>query len=285
LINTSSSGTTTQSLVFDSCTGSCVWTDSDLNGKIDPSDAFSGGSTPKFVLKTTTTGAVVDNNYLPGTVGKAVGGAVNSGIDAGIGFHLLPFTGPINALGAFNSRTLSNAGSAGQQIADIAFAPIFKPIALAKQGVDTGLNYAFFPISAPLNVAGNVFTNLNNSVVGTGTRILTAPINAVFKPVNRALDTAATIGSKPVNAVLNPINNAVADIAYQAKGIATGARFSAVGAVGGATTQVLGAAATATQSRLLLNMTVASNQARLLRQQEIAKPLGVQVTVPTVKFN
>ena len=253
-----------------------TFTDANNNGIFDAGDT---------VLTRNDAVTVKDGNYLPATIGGAVGGAINNGIGNGIGFGLLPFTGPITALGNFNSQILGNSATAGKQIGDIAFAPIFKPIALAKQGVDTALNYAFFPISAPLKVAENVFTNLNNGVVGTSTRILTAPINAVINPVNRVLDTAANIGKKPVNAVLNPINNAVADVAFLASGVAKGVEFSFVGALGGATTKVLAAGATATNSRLLYNMTIASNQARLLRQQSIGKPLNVNVSVPTVDFN
>jgi amino acid transporter len=50
------------------------------------------------------------------------------------------------------------------------------------------LDYLFLPISAPLNVAGNVFKSLNNGIVGTSTKVLTAPLNAVFGPVNRYVD-------------------------------------------------------------------------------------------------
>lgn len=59
---------------------------------------------------------------------------------------------------------------------------------LVGQGKSTALDFLFFPISAPLDVAGNVFGALNDGVVGTASRILTAPLNAVFGPVNRYVD-------------------------------------------------------------------------------------------------
>ncbi len=125
-----------------------------------------------------------DANYLPATIG----GAVANGIGTGIGFGLLPLTGPTNALGAFNGRVLDNASDVGTGVADIAFMGPFRVLDLVGQGKSTALDFLFFPISAPLDVAGNVFGALNNGVVGTASRILTAPLNAVFGPVNRYVD-------------------------------------------------------------------------------------------------
>ena len=64
----------------------------------------------------------------------------------------------------------------------------FRALDLAAQGKSTALDFLFFPISAPLDVAGNVFDALNDGVVFTASRILTAPLNAVFGPVNRYVD-------------------------------------------------------------------------------------------------
>ena len=50
------------------------------------------------------------------------------------------------------------------------------------------MNFLFLPVSAPLDIAGNFFDALNDGVVGTSSRILTAPLNAVFGPVNRYVD-------------------------------------------------------------------------------------------------
>lgn len=101
---------------------------------------------------------------------------------------LLPITGPLAVLNGFTSGVLDNAGGLGASAANILFMPLFRPLILAGQGVDTALDFLFFPISAPLDVVGNVFGALDDGVVGTATAILTAPINAVFGPVNRMVD-------------------------------------------------------------------------------------------------
>jgi len=124
---------------------------------------------------------------------NAAFGAVGDAGNAVIDFHLLPLTGPTAGLNGFigapgKAGVLGNATAVGEGVADIAFAPIFRPLALADQGVNTALDFLFFPISAPLDVAGNVFGALNDGVVGTTSRILTAPLNAVFGPVNRYVD-------------------------------------------------------------------------------------------------
>ena len=101
---------------------------------------------------------------------------------------LLPITAPLAILDGFTSGVLDNAGSLGASVANILFAPLFRPLILAGQGVDTALDFLFFPISAPLDIATGVFDALEESVVGTATAILTAPLNAVFGPVNRYVD-------------------------------------------------------------------------------------------------
>lgn len=114
----------------------------------------------------------------------AVGAAGNEVID----FHLLPLTGPTSGLFGFNDQVLDNSEDLGRGVADIAFMGPFRVLDLAAQGKSTALDFLFFPISAPLDVAGNVFGALNDGVVGTSSRILTAPLNAVFGPVNRYVD-------------------------------------------------------------------------------------------------
>lgn len=96
-----------------------------------------------------------DSNYLPDTIGGIVGDA---SADFGAGVAEIALQGPFRALG------------------------------LIGQAKGTALDFLFFPISAPLDVAGNVFGALNDGVVGTASRILTAPLNAVFGPVNRYVD-------------------------------------------------------------------------------------------------
>jgi hypothetical protein len=101
---------------------------------------------------------------------------------------LLPITAPLAILDGFTSGVLENAGGLGASTANILFAPLFRPLILAGQGVDTALDLLFFPISAPLDIAAGVFDALEESVVGSATAILTAPLNAVFGPLNRAVD-------------------------------------------------------------------------------------------------
>lgn len=101
---------------------------------------------------------------------------------------LLPITLPLAVINGFTSGALTNAGALGAGTANVAFAPLFRPLNLAGQAVDTVLDFLFLPISAPLDTAGNVFSALDDGVVGTATAILTAPINAVFGPVNRMVD-------------------------------------------------------------------------------------------------
>jgi hypothetical protein len=98
---------------------------------------------------------------------------------------------PLVAANATNDRLVGEEGNAvafGQGVADIAFMGPFRVLDLVGQGKSTALDFLFFPISAPLDVAGNVFGALNDGVVGTASRILTAPLNAVFGPVNRYVD-------------------------------------------------------------------------------------------------
>ncbi|MGK2926323.1 MAG: hypothetical protein ACSLE2_11955 [Lysobacterales bacterium] len=114
----------------------------------------------------------------------AVGDAGNQIID----FHLLPLTGPTSGLFGFNDQVIDNSEDFGRGVADIAFMGPFRVLDLAAQGKSTALDFLFFPISAPLDIAGNFFGALNDGVVGTSSRILTAPLNAVFGPVNRYVD-------------------------------------------------------------------------------------------------
>jgi hypothetical protein len=100
---------------------------------------------------------------------------------------LLPITIPLAVLGGFNSGVLANAGGLGAETANILFAPLFRPLTLAEQGVNTALDYVFFPISAPLDVASQTFETIHNTVVDTATQVLTAPFNAVFGPIARAV--------------------------------------------------------------------------------------------------
>ena len=101
---------------------------------------------------------------------------------------LLPITVPLAVVNGFTTGALANAGALGTGAANVAFAPLFRPLTLAGQAVDTALDFLFLPVSAPLDTAGNVFSSLEDGVVGTATAILTAPINAVFGPINRAVD-------------------------------------------------------------------------------------------------
>ena len=119
---------------------------------------------------------------------NAAFGAVGDAGNAVIDFHLLPLTGPTSGLLGFNDQVLDNSEVLGRGVADIGFAGPFRVLNLADQGVNTALDFLFLPISAPLDVAGNFFDTLNDGVVGTTSRILTAPLNAVFGPVNRYVD-------------------------------------------------------------------------------------------------
>ena len=101
---------------------------------------------------------------------------------------LLPITVPLAVVNGFTTGALANAGALGAGTANVAFAPLFRPLNLAGQAVDTALDFLFLPVSAPLDTAGNVFSSLEDGVVGTATAILTAPINAAFGPVNRVVD-------------------------------------------------------------------------------------------------
>jgi len=128
------------------------------------------------------------SNYVPTVVGTQATSAVGTAVGNTVGFHLLPFTGPFTALGGFNDQVLDNSDDFGRGVADIAFAGPFRVLGLADQGVNTALDFLFLPVSAPLDIAGNFFDALNDGVVGTSSRILTAPLNAVFGPVNRYVD-------------------------------------------------------------------------------------------------
>ncbi len=114
---------------------------------------------------------------------------------------LLPITIPLAVLGGFNSGVLANAGGLGAETANILFAPLFRPLTLAEQGVNTALDYVFFPISAPLDVASQTFATIHNTVVDTATQVLTAPFNAVFGPIARAVDGATGRAQATVDGV------------------------------------------------------------------------------------
>lgn len=150
----------------------------------------------------------------------------------------------------------------------------------------------------PLNLFGDAIGATNDavrgagrSVIGTALLPLTGPTAMVAGFNTRAIanftstgqsvaDTAVRLVTTPVRAVINPINGAMDDVAALGKGLVSGARFSAVGAVGGATTRVLAGAAAQTNSRLLTNLAYASDQARVQQQNKIGTTMGVTVTVP-----
>lgn len=192
-----------------------------------------------------------------GAAFTAVGAAGN----AGIGFGLLPITAPTNAVVNFNSRTIGNAGGLGTQSADIAFKGPFAFL----NAIGTGVDSLLLPLTGPTALVGGFntralanFTATGQSVADTSVRLLTTPIRMVINPINGALDDAAALS----------------------KGLVSGARFSAVGAVGGATTRILAGAAEQTNSRLIANLAYASDQARVQQQAKIGTTLGVTVTVP-----
>lgn len=192
-----------------------------------------------------------------GAANTAVGNAGN----AAIGFGLLPITAPTNALVNFNSRAISNAGGLGTQSADIAFKGPFAVL----NAIGTGVDSLLLPLTGPTALVAGFntraianFTSTGQSVADTAVRFVTMPVRAVINPINGAMDDAAALG----------------------KGLVSGARFSAVGAVGGATTRVLAGAAAQTNSRLLANLAYASDQARVQQQAKIGSAMGVTVTVP-----
>lgn len=92
----------------------------------------------------------VGQSFGAATAGAA-GDAFVDGVDAKVGFGFLPFTGPISALVGFNDQILDNSADFGEGVADIVF---------------------YGPFSA-LDLAA---------------KILTAPVNFVFGPVNRYVD-------------------------------------------------------------------------------------------------
>jgi hypothetical protein len=114
---------------------------------------------------------------------------------------LLPFSIPLAVLGGFNSTVLANAGGLGAETANILFAPLYRPLSLAEQGVNTALDYVFFPISAPLDVASQTFDTIHSTVVDTATQVLTAPLNAVFGPIIRAVDSVTGRAQATVDGV------------------------------------------------------------------------------------
>lgn len=212
-------------------------------------------NTPINLTPVFNPGNIFNTSY--GAANTAVGNAGN----AAIGFGLLPITAPTNALVNFNSRTVSNAGGLGTQSADIAFKGPFAVL----NAIGTGVDSLLLPLTGPTAMVAGFntraianFTSTGQSVADTAVRLVTTPVRAVINPVNGALDDAAALG----------------------KGLVSGARFSAVGAVGGATTRVLAGAAAQTNSRLLTNLAYASDQARVQRQATIGSTLGVTVTVP-----
>ena len=101
---------------------------------------------------------------------------------------LLPITLPLAAINGVTNGALYNASVFGAGVANILAAPLFRPLVLADQGVSTALDFLFLPISAPLDIAGNVFATLEGGAVGTATAILTAPLNALFGPASRVID-------------------------------------------------------------------------------------------------
>jgi len=116
-----------------------------------------------FLLNAAATiGPVVYNNFIVPSAQAGVEGTV----ETVVGAALLPVSAA----------------------AEIAFQGPLRALGLIGQAKGTALDFLFFPISAPLDVAGNVFGALDNGVVGTASRILTAPLNAVFGPVNRYVD-------------------------------------------------------------------------------------------------
>jgi hypothetical protein len=133
---------------------------------------FNSGSTTSYPIV-----SFVDNNF--NGVPDA-GDDITYGVKTSSDGNYLP-----NTIGGL----FADAGADfGAGVADIALQGPFRALGLIGQAKGTALDFLFFPISAPLDVAGNVFGALNDGVVGTASRILTAPLNAVFGPVNRYVD-------------------------------------------------------------------------------------------------
>lgn len=203
--------------------------------------------------------------FNPGNIFNTTYGAANTAVgaagNAAIGTALLPITAPTNALVNFNSRAISNAGGLGTQSADIVFKGPFAIL----NAIGTGADTLLLPLTGPTALVAGFNTRAIANFTATGQSVA---------------DTAVRLVTTPVRAVINPINGAMDDAAALGKGLVSGARFSAVGAIGGATTRVLAGAAEQTNSRFIANLAYASDQARVQQQAKIGATLGVTVTVP-----
>ncbi len=125
--------------------------------------------------------------YIPTTIGTSTASAVNGAIGNLIDFHLLPITGPSSAVSGFNGEVIDNSSDLGAGVADFAFMTPFRLLDLASQGKSTALDYLLFPISAPLDIASNVFSTVQDTVVGKTTAFIFAPFNLAMGPVNRVV--------------------------------------------------------------------------------------------------
>ncbi|HMM44694.1 MAG TPA: hypothetical protein PKE41_03570 [Candidatus Macondimonas sp.] len=203
--------------------------------------------------------------FNPGNIFNTSYTAANTAVaaagNAAIGTALLPITAPTSALTSFNTRTGTNAGGLGTQSADIVFKGPFAVL----NAIGTGVDSLLLPLTGPTAMVAGFNTRAIANFTSTGQSVA---------------DTAVRLVTTPVRAVINPINGAMDDVAALGKGLVSGARFSAVGAVGGATTRVLAGAAAQTNSRLLTNLAYASDQARVQQQNKIGTTMGVTVTVP-----
>jgi hypothetical protein len=134
--------------------------------------------------------AATTGPFIGKTIAKDIGGAAGDATKNVIGFHLLPLTGPSSAVGAFNGEVIDNSKDLGSGVADFAFMTPFRLLDLASQGKSTALDYLLFPISAPLDIASNVFSTVQDTVVGKTTAFIFAPFNLAMGPVNRVVGGA-----------------------------------------------------------------------------------------------
>ncbi|HXF08008.1 MAG TPA: hypothetical protein VNK45_05735 [Candidatus Acidoferrales bacterium] len=178
--------------------------DTDNDGDIDQvTYAYDPGSPDKFIGTT-----------IAGAIGETAGDATQNAI----GFGLLPFTGPISALGAFNGRVLDNASDVGTGVADIAFYGPFRALELAGNILAAPVNFVFNPLDRALaGVTGRFEATVDGAAYAftevKGALIAGAFASASQGAANNGLDFTARVLGRISQAQAGLTNNRLSALA------------------------------------------------------------------------
>jgi hypothetical protein len=155
--------------------------------------------------------------FIGTTIAKEIGGAAGDATQNVIGFGLLPFTGPFNALGAFNGQILGNSAEFGGGLADIAFYGPFRALDLAGNILAAPVNFVFNPLDRALaGVTGRFEATVDGAAYAVtevkGALIAGAFASASQGASNNGLDFTARVFGRISQAQAGLTANRLADL-------------------------------------------------------------------------